>query len=193
MSDFYGTFSISLMVKMVTACWVILSEKQFCPKKKILAGYLGKKCQNFKSCSKHDFFENWVILCKKKNSEKFFLAIFSIFGAPKKPKKSKFQENEKNVQRYFPRDAKKTKTHHPQPSGKPKVPWKQQKVPKMQFSGGKIGPKNGATEKMIKSPRDMPIMMQNTKNQPYMTIQCLWKPVQKPEKMDYFGLKRGWI
>ena len=60
----------------------------------------------------------WV---KKKNSEKIFLAIFSIFGAPKKPKKSKFQENEKNVQRYFPRDAKKPKTHHPQPSGQPRL------------------------------------------------------------------------
>ena len=47
------------------------------------------------------------------------MAIFSIFGAPKKPKKSKFQENEKNIQRYFPRDAKKPKTHHLWPSGQP--------------------------------------------------------------------------
>ena len=61
----------------------------------------------------------------------------------------------------------------------------------MQFSGGKIRPKNGGTENMKKSPGDMPIMMQNTKNQPYITIQCLWEPVRKPEKMDYFGLKRG--
>ena len=58
---------------------------------------------------------------KKFFSEKNFLGIFSIFGAPKKPKKSKFQENEKNVRRYFPRDAKKPKTHHPRPSGQPRL------------------------------------------------------------------------
>ena len=58
---------------------------------------------------------------KKIFSEKNFLAIFSIFEAPKKPKKSKFQENEKNVRRYFPRDAKKPKTHHLRPSGQPRL------------------------------------------------------------------------
>ena len=60
----------------------------------------------------------------------------------------------------------------------------------MQFSGGKIRPKNGATEKMKKRPGAVAIMMQNTKNQPYMTIQCLWKPVQKPEKNGLFWTEK---
>ena len=38
---------------------------------------------------------------------------------------------------------------------------------------------------MKKGTGDMPKIRQNTKNQPYMTNQCLWKPELKPEKMDY--------
>ena len=44
----------------------------------------------------------WV---KEKIFRKKFWAIYSILEARKKPKKSKFQENEKIVRRYFPTDA----------------------------------------------------------------------------------------
>ena len=134
---------------------------------------------------------------KKIFPKKIFWPFFRFLGPPKSPKNQNFKKMKKtsgDISLEMPKNQKHiTSGHQGNHGSTPKIPWKQQKVPKMQFSGGKIGPKNGATEKMKKTPGDMPIMMQNTKNQPYMTIQCLWKPVQKPEKMDYFGLKRGWI
>ena len=62
--------------------------------------------------------------------------------------------------------------------------WKQQKMHKMQFSRDNLA-KKWWYGNMKKGTGDMPKIRQNTKNQPYMTNQCLWKPELKPEKMDY--------
>ena len=115
-----------------------------------------------------------------------------IFEAPKKPKKSKFQENEKNVRRFSLKMPKPTPPAIGATQLYPKDPLETAKSAQNAiFIKQSQAKKIMLREKGKKSPEDMPMTKQNTKNQPYMTIQCLWKPVQKPEKMDYFGLKRG--